>query len=142
MNISEILQQFKDPNTIMNMSFSAKMTASLVVTILGMGITFAALIIIRYSTSLLSHIVNKAENKKNNIQVVKKEAVLKNVVTKEDDEINEELISVITAAIASSLNTSIHNIVVSNIVRVKDSTPAWGVAGRSNLINSKVNIKK
>ena len=144
MSVYEMLQMFKDPNVIHTMSFSAKMTASLIVTALGMGITFSALIIIRYLTSVLSFIVNKAETKKTVIKVVEKEVVVNNEIATngEEDEIDEELVAVITAAIASTLNTSIHNIVVSNIVRVNDTTPAWGVVGRTNLINNKVFIKK
>ena len=144
MSVYEMLEMFKNPDLIFTMSFSAKMTASLIVTALGMGITFSALIIIRYLTSLLSFIVGKAENKKTGIKVVEKEVIVKNeiVTDNEEDEIDEELVSVITAAIASTLNTSIHNIVVSNIVRVNDTTPAWGVVGRTNLINNKVFINK
>ena len=46
----------------------------------------------------------------------------------EEDE--EELIAVISAAIAAGLGTSMHNIFVKNIVRVPDATPAWGQSGR------------
>lgn len=132
-----LLDKFANPEIMPTLTFSEKMLATFYTTVLGMLITFSALILIWGLTVLLSMVVKLIENKgKATIVEVKPEATpaVEAVVAEEED---EELIAVITAAIAASMNTSIHNIVVSNIVRVNDVTPSWGVAGRSEQMNSR-----
>lgn len=138
-----LLEKFADPNVISSMSFGEKMLATLYTTILGMGITFAALVVIWGTTTLMSKIIRGFEEK-NKPEIVKvsntakpaAEAVKVEEKTDEEED-DEELIAVISAAIAASLNTSIHNIVVRNIVRVDDRTPAWGKAGIIEQMNSR-----
>lgn len=137
-----LLERFADPNVISSMSFGEKMLATLYTTILGMGITFAALVVIWGTTTLMSKIIRGFEEK-NKPEIVKVSNTAKpaaeavKVEEKTDEEDDEELIAVISAAIAASLNTSIHNIVVRNIVRVDDRTPAWGKAGIIEQMNSR-----
>lgn len=132
-----LLEKLANPDLIHTLTVGEKLQGSLMVTALGMGITFASLILIRYLTSLLSYMVAKIENKGkpavNVVETPKAAPVVEAVVEEEDD---EELIAVISAAVAASLNTSIHNIIVRNIVRVNDETPAWGQAGRLEQLNS------
>jgi sodium pump decarboxylase gamma subunit len=133
-----LLEKFANPEIMPTLAFGDKMLATFYVTVLGMLITFSALILIWGLTVLLSKIVRGIENKgKAEIIEVKetpKATPVAEVVAEEDD---EELIAVISAAIAASMNTSIHNIVVTNITRVHDQTPSWGVAGRSEQMNSR-----
>jgi len=131
-----LLDKFADPNLIHSMTFGEKMLATFYTTVLGMLITFTALIIIWIMTVLLSKFVQSIENKgkADIVEVKETPQVIKQAVEEEDD---EELVAVISAAIAASLNTPIHNIVVTNIVRVNDSTPSWGVAGRTEQMNSR-----
>lgn len=135
-----LLEKFADPNVINTMSSSEKMVATLYTTILGMGITFAALLVIWATTAIMSKIIRSLENrnKEEIVRVVepKKEEIVK-ITEDENGEDDEELIAVISAAIAASLNTSIHNIVVRNIIRVDDKTPAWGKAGTIEQMNSR-----
>ena len=135
-----LLKRLADPNLLEKMTASEKMTAAFHATILGMGITFAALIIIWGLTVVLKNIVNSIENKGDTpIKVVKTKADKKIEIEEVYEESNdEELIAVISAAIASSLKTSIDNIIVRNIVRVADETPTWGVVARINQINSRL----
>ncbi|OYT15669.1 MAG: sodium pump decarboxylase subunit gamma [Bacteroidetes bacterium 4572_77] len=145
MNFTETLKQFADPNAIHTLSMSSRFFMSLFVTAMGMGITFAALILISFSTRFMSSVVLKGEVKKNNIKVVEnvnKDVVALEATSEVAEEDDEELIAVISAAIAASLNTSIHNIVVTNIVRVNDNTPAWGIAGRHEIMNNRINIRR
>lgn len=134
MNVTELLSNFKDPNLITSMTLSEKITASLYVTLIGMLVTFTALVILWGLTVFYSRLVRNAEERKNANQVKdvkpapQAAAAAAPVQTEEED---EELIAVIAAAVAASMNTSIHNIVVRNIVRVGDQTPAWGRAGRA-----------
>jgi|CZCB01.1.fsa_nt_gi Tol biopolymer transport system component len=51
----------------------------------------------------------------------------------ETDQLNDELVAVITAAIAASLNRSIHSIVVRSIRIIADSSPVWNRAARREL---------
>ncbi|MBN2898946.1 MAG: OadG family protein [Clostridia bacterium] len=133
-----LLDKFANPEMIHSLTFGEKMLATFYTTVLGMLITFSALIIIWIMTVLLSKFVQSIEKrgKADIIEVKETPQQIKQaeVVTEDED---EELIAVITAAVAASLNTSIHNIVVSNIVRVSDATPSWGVAGRSEQMNSR-----
>lgn len=70
---------------------------------------------------------------------VKPAAPVAPVVTAvEPEEDEEELVAVISAAIAAQMGTSMHNIVVRNIVRVSDATPAWGQSGRMEQMNSRM----
>ncbi len=135
----QILENFKHAGTFAQMTLGEKMTATLYVILLGMGITFVALILIWALTALMSRIIRAIEGgAKPAITEAPKSntpaAPAQVAISEEED---EALIAVITAAIAASLNTSMHNIVVTNITRVNDETPVWGRAGRSDVMNSR-----
>lgn len=108
----------------------------LLITALGMGVTFATLIVLSFLLDLLRVIFYKDPNKNKPVEVKKeiKDDIEEKKIAIDDgangDEVNEELVAVITAAIASSMNTSTHNIIVKNISRVPDQTPTWGRMGR------------
>jgi sodium pump decarboxylase gamma subunit len=137
-----LLDKLADPNLLEQMTTSEKLSASFQATVLGMGITFAALIIIWGLTVLLKNVVVSIEGKKDSgVKVVntsqKKTEKVPEVV-EEDETDDEELIAVISAAIASSMETSVRNIVVKNIVRVNDDTPTWGKVARIDQVNSRL----
>ncbi len=141
MNIMELINNFKDPVLIEQLSLGEKISASLFVTALGMLITFTALIVLWGLTAFYSKMVQNAEAKKkaDAVVAVKPAAPAAPVVTAvEPEEDEEELVAVISAAIAAQLGTSMHNIVVRNIVRVADETPAWGQSGRFEQMNSRM----
>ena len=52
---------------------------------------------------------------------------------------NTELIAVLTAAVAATLNTSAYNLKIKSFRRVGDVIPAWGNAGRVDIINARLN---
>lgn len=134
----EILEQFKHAETFAQMPMGDKLVATMYVILLGMGITFTALVLIWALTALMSKIIMAMDsNKKPEIKTVKPVVAEKPVVETPQEEDQSELIAVITAAIAASLNTSMHNIVVSNITRVSDNTPVWGQTGRSEVMASR-----
>lgn len=139
-----VLERFKHAETFAEMALGEKLLATGYVIILGMGITFVALVLIWFLTATMSRMIQKLESK-NSVAKVKAqpaapavsktpEPAVSSAVTQEDD---GELIAVITAAIAASLNTSMHNIRVSNIRRISDSTPVWGKSGRSEVMNAR-----
>lgn len=116
---------------------SISFSEGLIVTLLGMGVTFTALIALSFLLDLL-RIIFYREPKKETVQVVEEKPVESTVEeTAEEGVDDEELVAVITAAIASSLQTTTHNIIVRNITRVQDVTPAWGKSGRIDVINSR-----
>lgn len=134
-----LLDKLADPNLLEQMTTSEKLSASLQATVLGMGITFAALIIIWGLSVLLKNAVLSIEGKKDSgVKVVKTPQKKTQAVSEVAITDDEELIAVISAAIASSMETSVRNIVVKNIVRVNDDTPTWGKVARIDQVNSRL----
>lgn len=134
-----ILERFADPNLLAQMTASEKLTAALITTVLGMGITFMALIILWGLIIVMGKVLNPAK-KKEAIAVVQQPEPAKASTPAEEtaeEGVSGEVVAVIAAAIAASLNTSIHNIVVRNIVRVPDASPAWNNAGRQEQMNTR-----
>lgn len=139
-----VLERFKHAETFVEMDLGERLLATGYVIILGMVITFTALVLIWFLTAVMSKTIQKLESKNSVVKVKAGPAapvatpapapVVNSVVVDEDD---GELIAVITAAIAASLNTSLHNIRVSNIRRISDSTPVWGKSGRSEVMNAR-----
>lgn len=137
-----VLENFKHAETFYQMSMSDKLIATGYVIILGVGITFIALMLIWWITVLMSKTIQKLEAK-TNLTEVKSQSSQKPVLqpapiletASVDDE--SELVAVITAAIASSLSTSVSSIRVTNIRRIVDATPAWGKSGRNDVMNAR-----
>lgn len=141
----EFFDVFLNKDTIHTLTLNQKMFFSLVVTILGMGITFVGLIVIQYMIGITSVIVRGIEKRINKAVTIDKSPALQpeviqvtpKAVLNGQDELTEEVVAVITAAIAASLQTHTSNIVVKNIRRVSQTTPAWATAGRSEQLGSR-----
>lgn len=141
----EFFDVFLNKDTIHTLTLNQKMFFSMVVTILGMGITFVGLIAIQYMIGLSSIIVRGIEKRINKAVTIDKSPatqpeviqVTPKAAANEQEELTEEVIAVITAAIAASLQTHTSNIVVKNIRRVSQNAPAWAVAGRSEQLGSR-----
>lgn len=130
MNVLEKLS-----NGVENMTLGEKLLASLQVTLLGVFIVFIALMMLYFIIRIMDKLVNKPVKAKQKPQAIETQPVV--VETIEEDTIDDtELVAVITAAVAASLQTSTHNIVVRNIVRTNDVTPAWGKLGRMQQLNN------
>ncbi len=85
---------FANPEILKTLSISEKLINSIMVTVLGMGITFLILMLLMFSIKLLSKFANRVKTN--------------NVV--EDD---LELVAVLTAAV-NEYSESDHNVVVSS----------------------------
>lgn len=141
MDVNSLIQSLKDPAVIQSMPMSDKLIAGLYVTFMGMTITFIGLLFLWGAIWLMSKLLGP--KKPSDLKVVKDATpqpqqqlpVVPSAAAAEL--VDDELIAVITAAVAASLKTSIHNIVVRNIVRVADDTPAWARAGRVDQINQR-----
>lgn len=121
-------------NHIDTMTLGEKLMASLQVTLLGVFIVFLALALLFVFVSAMKAVFNKPTKAKQKDVVKVVEAPAVEVVVEETMD-DTELVAVITAAVAASLETSTHNIIVRNIVRLPDSTPAWGKLGRMQRLN-------
>lgn len=116
--------------SIDTMSLGEKLLAGLQVTGFGLIVVFAALFILYATISLMGKILSSTVKKEEKKPVVVAPVVQEEVVEEVVDD--GELVAVISAAVAASLYTSTHNIIVRNIVRVGDDTPAWAKAARIN----------
>ena len=106
------------------------MNQTLVVTLFSMGIVFIALLAISFILDIFKVTMGK-ENKSKKEEPIKPILEEKHQENKEDE---EELVAVITAALASSLGKKSDGIIIRNIKRIPDLEPAWVKAGRTELM--------
>ncbi len=119
MNISQLLEALKDPS--MNLTVGEKLLAGFSITILSMVVVFIVLIIISTIISLLQR-----EKTNKPAQLIENEETdLRDQSASSDYENNEELVSVITAAISAATGNSTNNILVKKIVRSNNSKTSW-----------------
>lgn len=129
MTVTELLTSFANPEVMPALAASDKLFAGLVTTILGMGITFTALVVLQFIVSWMDKILNNSSRKQ---QPATEPAPAPSTeveppgATEQDD---KELIAVIAATIAMQMKTSVDNIVIRNIEKVEDRSPAWNRAG-------------
>lgn len=105
-------------------------------TVIGLAIVFAVLIILMIVLSLFKVIFYK----KPKTQAVPVAAPAQAAPVEEetaDDTDEEELIAVLTAAVAASLNTSTYNLRIKSYRRTDNKMPAWNKAGVTETINNR-----
>ncbi len=122
MDISELLTRFADPATIGTLGFGDKMLAGLVATMLGMGITLLALVVLHGVIVLLGRLTAQPAP-----QVAGQPA--EPVEIQASGAIGPDTVAAITAALALALRTSPDTLVVREIKRVEDQRPSWGRVG-------------
>lgn len=105
------------------------------VTVLGLAIVFSVLIVLMLILMLFKVIFYKDPKKKT--VKVEETAPVQTVEVSEPQMNEEELIAVITAAIAASLNTSTYNLQIKSYRRIEDKKPAWNKAGLRESINNR-----
>lgn len=114
-------------------NFSDTFIYSLIVTLFGMGIVFLVLILLQYMLKAMEIIFHKekkaAPAAAQASEAKPAEAAIPEVNTAEEA-FDDQLAAVITAAVISCLGGN-SNIIVRNIRRVEDLTPAWGKASRT-----------
>ena len=135
MGISELLTQLADPEAIHTLSFAQKMTASLLVTMLGMGITFIALIVLQIIISLLARFAAQTTQlPAHTATAVAPTSMQKPAAAVNDD----ELVAVITAAIAMYPQQPPRTLVIRNIRKIEMNMPAWNRTGVLDQMNSRI----
>lgn len=136
MTSTELLKQFADPNVIHSLSIADKILGGLITTFLGMGITFIALIILQLIISWMDRLINRTS-----IGAAKSPAVTATPATAADRtnlQDDQELVAVLTAVIATTMKTSVGNIVIRNIEKIEDHSPSWNRAGIIEQMNSRL----
>ena len=135
-----LIDRFANPELIKTMPFGEKMLASLYVTLLGMAITFVALMILWIMITAMSRILGTKPAKKEEPAKAAEKTLspIEEESANKEEETDDAIVAVIAAAAAASMNTSIHNIIVKNIRRTPDTAPAWGRTGRLEQMKTRV----
>lgn len=111
-------------------------------TVVGLSIVFSVLLILMIVLKLFEKVFYKPQNT-NEVKIpetVKQETVkTADATVVEDSEDEEELIAVLTAAVAASLNTSTYNLRIKSYRRINNNAPAWNKAGLRETIDSRLN---
>lgn len=144
MTVTELLARFSDPDVIQSLSIWDKLTAGLITTLLGIGITFAALILLQFMISWMDKILNSKKSAPSDSLPIGPAAkkpparTVDTVDTEDNKRTDNELVAVIAATIAMKLQTSVDNIVIKNIEKIDDRSPAWNRAGIIEQMNSRL----
>ncbi len=140
----ELFNVFLSSNTMAALAISQEGIEPLLMPILGVVFALIGLMALRYLSQIASALRGIENQKSQTAASVQTSAVQTAAMpiapvasASSGDEITEELVAVITAAIAASLDTHTGNIVVKNIRRVSQTTPTWAVAGRSEQLGSR-----
>ena len=108
------------------MTLSEALIEGLSTTVLGMATVFAVLAILMLAIQIMKSVFYKSPEKK--VAEQKPVEVKSEAVINEPQEDEEELIAVLTAAIAASLNTSTYNLRIKSYRRIENRNPAWNRA--------------
>lgn len=130
MNYSEALITGK------GVTMSEALSTGGLTTVLGLGIVFAVLVILMCVLYLFKVIFYKDPNKAKKVAEAPVEAVVTESVAEETVD-DDELIAVITAAVAASLNTSTYNLQIKSLRRIKDNRPSWNKEGLRETIGNR-----
>ncbi|HBH29065.1 MAG: OadG family protein [Desulfofustis sp. PB-SRB1] len=131
MEFTELLKIFSDPATIDSLSLSQRISAGLFTTMLGMGITFCALILLH----LLITAMGLIEARLSSPAVANTEEPEQKPAPATDE---TELVAAITAALAVMLDRPPHTFIVKNITPYQDASPVWYRAGMIEQIHNRL----
>ena len=111
------------------------------VTVIGLAIVFAVLVILMIVLMLFKVFFYKpaqasASPANTPIQASPAEPV-QAAAAEPKEEDDEELIAVLTAAVAASMNTSTYNLKIKSYRRIPNTRPAWNRAGISDTIGNR-----
>ena len=119
----------------MGMTVTEALMKGLMTTAVGLSIVFGVLIILMFVLMLMKVVFYKEPEKAS--APVKKEAPAPAPVNPPAEADDTELIAVLTAAIAASLNTSTYNLRIKSYRRIDTKANAWNNAGIKENINNK-----
>lgn len=117
------------------------MSEGLAITVIGLCIVFSVLVILWGFIALMRIVFVRKTDKpaavvpQASVPEVKPEITASSVQAEEED--MDEIVAAITAAVASSLNTSTYRLKIRSIKRVDSRVPAWNAASRRENIENK-----
>jgi len=124
--------------TGVGIELSDALTTGGIVTGVGLSIVFGVLVILMIVLYLFKLIFYKDPAKTvKATKVEEKKPQTTEVKEAKNDADEDELIAVLTAAIAASLNTSTYNLRIKSYRRIENHKPAWNRAGTNETINSR-----
>ncbi len=132
-----IIERLADPELMKQMSTSDKLAGALIVTILGMLITFVVLLILWGLIAVMTKMMYKPVQQKPAITPAAPPVTPVEDTAVSGTEEDEELIAVITAAIAASMQRPIQTIIVKNIKRSEHRMPAWANVAKHEQLDSR-----
>lgn len=133
MNLTEALRTGQGISLGEALSMGGKVTA------LGLTIVFSVLIILMIILFLFKVIFYKDPSKKKAPKAAETAVESVKAMPKEEAKAvdEEELIAVLTAAVAASLNTSTYNLKIKSYRRIDNKKPAWNMAGIRETIGNR-----
>lgn len=134
MDIQEALNLYETTGSGRIPEWADALSIGLQVTVIGLLIVFAVLIILMFVLIAMKYIFAPKEKSDENVEYKTTEPETKCPVKTENE---EELIAVLTAAVAASLNTSTYNLKIKSFRRIGNTAPAWNKAGLNDTINSR-----
>jgi sodium pump decarboxylase gamma subunit len=138
MTTTELMLQFSNPETLKSLSIGSKLMAGLVTTVMGMGITFSALILLQFIITWMARLASPASQPAPAAAEATASSATPKKISQIENDDDLELTAVITAVLAHHLHTSSDNIIIRNITRTEDSSPLWNRAGILEQINSRL----
>ena len=125
MDTMDLLTKFANPETLKTLTTAEQLKAGFVTTFLGMGITFLALGILQFIIVLMGKLCGR----ENAVPLETAQPAEAEPSAGERRVQDEQLIAAITVALAMQLKTTAGNIVIRNIRKVEDPSPAWNRIG-------------
>ena len=105
--------------------------------LIGLSTVFSVLIILMIVLFIMKAVFYKKPQAPAAVQTPEAPAASAPEPVKTDTMDDEELVAVITAAIAASLNTSTYNLRIKSLRRIDNNQPAWNRAGIRETINNR-----
>ncbi len=131
-----LIDRFTDPTLIQGMTASEKLTASLTVTLLGMGITFVVLCLLWFLISMMAKILNKpAKPVAPAAPAAAPAAAAAAPAAAPAAQDDSALIAVISAAIAAASNVPVSSVIVKKIRRAGGN--AWNGVNKQEQLDSR-----
>ncbi len=143
-----LMERFADPALFETLTIGEKTAAGLVTTLMGMGTTFAVLILLWGIIAFISGIIRRAEKKASapalSAEAIKAAPAEKILTAKPQqaavtaDPSGNELAAVLMAAIAASQGQeTVSKLVIRKIQRLSGNRTPWDTAGTADCIESR-----
>lgn len=139
-----LMEQFANPAYFEGLSMGERLTGATVTMCMGLGITFAVLVILWVCIAVMAKVTHRSTKASDSAAApaaapapAAAQAETPAPAAETADMADGELVAVIAAAVAAMENTVVSNLVVKKITRVSGPTNAWASAGLSECIDSR-----